>query len=582
MTIAVEEPTPVAGMAAPAHPALTALDDAISQVSVAADTAIWGLSDEGITGAVERCERMRAGLHSFLLSLVREADGRILGRRSGAASTAAWLTGRFRIRPGQARAWVQLANSVAEPDEVTDYAANSSGPRTGRELVETGQALAAGQISPEHAAVVDKIMAKVPREVEVERASQAEADLAGYCRKFDPATVAKLGDYMLELMREETLDDEEGDRYRRRNLRLDDHTGGISGQLTREGMAMLRSALDQLAAPNPAADGTPDERSAGQRLADALVELARRAIASDEFASNHGISHRVMVMIGLESLTNQSDTETGGRGQPAGPTVDGEGNTGHGTRSDEPPPSERNTTPGDSDSDNEPDDGDVDNDHDVSAEDSFFGDANSTRSVKFGPGRYPRWATRRTGAAPAEQEWGSLISASTARRLACHASVQRIVLDPAGAVLDVGRDYRTVTPAQFAALIARDGGCAFPGCTRPPAWVHRASHQTLDQRRRDEPGQSRAAVRVPPSGRTPQRLGRCDQHRPAADLLPASMGRPRPRTQTQQPAAPGDARSLADPPVRGGAPSLGSDGAPPHRHVWDQIFGTRKPDLATT
>jgi hypothetical protein len=44
------------------------------------------------------------------------------------------------------------------------------------------------------------------------------------------------------------------------------------------------------------------------------------------------------------------------------------------------------------------------------------------------------------------------------------------MLDPAGAVLDVGRECRTATPAQFAALIARDVGCAFPGCTRPASW----------------------------------------------------------------------------------------------------------------
>lgn len=487
--IAVEEATtPAQGMLRPEHPALTALDEAITQVGAAAETAIWGLSDDELTGAMERCEKMRAGAHAFELSLVREADGRNLGRRCGAASTAAWLTGRFRIRPGQARSWVQLANGITEPEEVTDYAANVSGPRTGRELVETGAALAAGQISPEHAAIVDKIMAKVPREIDVERASGAEADLADYCRKFDPATVAKLGDYMLELMREDTLDDEEGDRHRRRNLRLDDNTGGLSGQLTREGMAMLRSALDPLAAPNPAADGTPDERTPGQRLADALVELARRAIASDEFAANHGISHRVMVTIGLDSLTKQSRAASGGRGEPGGQVFDGESNDRDVAPVDEPRGASDTTwdagrEQGDSGS-AECDRADVESDRDdvlagtMAAGSPQTGGTESARSVTFGPGRYPRWAARHGGAAPAEQEWGSLISASTTRRLACHASVQRIVLDPAGAVLDVGRDYRTATPAQFAALIARDGGCAFPGCTRPSAWciAHHVRH----------------------------------------------------------------------------------------------------------
>jgi hypothetical protein len=36
--------------------------------------------------------------------------------------------------------------------------------------------------------------------------------------------------------------------------------------------------------------------------------------------------------------------------------------------------------------------------------------------------------------------------------------------------LEVGRTSRVVTPAQRAALVVRDGGCALAGCDRPPAW----------------------------------------------------------------------------------------------------------------
>ena len=105
------------------------------------------------------------------------------------------------------------------------------------------------------------------------------------------------------MLDDDTLDDRQDERHRRRELRLDETTGRISGQLTPEGLALLRTALNPLAAPAPAADGEHDPRSAGQRLADALVELARRAIAADSFEANHGISHRVMVMVGLDTLT---------------------------------------------------------------------------------------------------------------------------------------------------------------------------------------------------------------------------------------------------------------------------------------
>jgi hypothetical protein len=39
-----------------------------------------------------------------------------------------------------------------------------------------------------------------------------------------------------------------------------------------------------------------------------------------------------------------------------------------------------------------------------------------------------------------------------------------------GAVLDLGRETRTVSRAQRRALNARDRGCVIPGCSAPPAW----------------------------------------------------------------------------------------------------------------
>ena len=40
-------------------------------------------------------------------------------------------------------------------------------------------------------------------------------------------------------------------------------------------------------------------------------------------------------------------------------------------------------------------------------------------------------------------------------------------LSPTGAVLNLGRTVRTVTPNQRRALTARDKGCVIPGCTAP-------------------------------------------------------------------------------------------------------------------
>jgi hypothetical protein len=77
--------------------------------------------------------------------------------------------------------------------------------------------------------------------------------------------------------------------------------------------------------------------------------------------------------------------------------------------------------------------------------------------------------TLSTGSGFGRTASGEDISGRAIRRLACDADVFGILLNEAGVPLAVGRRHRTVTPAQWIALVARDTGCAFPGCTRPSA-----------------------------------------------------------------------------------------------------------------
>ena len=69
-------------------------------------------------------------------------------------------------------------------------------------------------------------------------------------------------------------------------------------------------------------------------------------------------------------------------------------------------------------------------------------------------------------------EDGLRLSAAAIRRLACDAGILPVILDGHGAVLDVGRERRLVTPTIWQALVIRDQHCAFPTCTRPPVMCH--------------------------------------------------------------------------------------------------------------
>lgn len=66
------------------------------------------------------------------------------------------------------------------------------------------------------------------------------------------------------------------------------------------------------------------------------------------------------------------------------------------------------------------------------------------------------------------------VSAATARELAASAGIIPLVLGGRGEALDLGRAARLFTPAQKLALVERDGGCAWPGCHRPPS--HTQAH----------------------------------------------------------------------------------------------------------
>ncbi len=65
---------------------------------------------------------------------------------------------------------------------------------------------------------------------------------------------------------------------------------------------------------------------------------------------------------------------------------------------------------------------------------------------------------------------GAMISPVQARKFLCDAKVIPMVLGTKSEILDVGRASRTFPAHIRRALVARDRGCAWPGCDRPPDW----------------------------------------------------------------------------------------------------------------
>ncbi len=73
----------------------------------------------------------------------------------------------------------------------------------------------------------------------------------------------------------------------------------------------------------------------------------------------------------------------------------------------------------------------------------------------------------------ATTDHGNRLPVSDALQLADNAVIYTLLSDSKGVPLELHRTARIASPGQTLALAARDRGCTFPGCDRPPSWCQR-------------------------------------------------------------------------------------------------------------
>lgn len=75
------------------------------------------------------------------------------------------------------------------------------------------------------------------------------------------------------------------------------------------------------------------------------------------------------------------------------------------------------------------------------------------------------------------------VSIAAIERHACTTGVVPIVFDSHGEILNLGREQRLFSNRQGVAIAARDGGCQFGDCDRPPSWceIHHIDHWARDR-----------------------------------------------------------------------------------------------------
>jgi len=77
------------------------------------------------------------------------------------------------------------------------------------------------------------------------------------------------------------------------------------------------------------------------------------------------------------------------------------------------------------------------------------------------------------GTGLAGTSFGQRLSVDQALRMADQATIAWIVHNSTGGILGYGTTRRVASDRQTLALIARDQGCCFPGCTDPPEWTEK-------------------------------------------------------------------------------------------------------------
>ena len=310
------------------------MDDELDRVAEAVDALaarpVLPAGDATLIRRLEAVHRAIRRLSGVEVALVREIDAAGVAVRVGAPSTAVWLGLRLLLAPGAARRTVALAAAVhAAPPVVAE-------------------ALTAGSVGVDQARAIVEALAGLPAEVGREVVDKAAAALVGYADQFPPPQLARLGAQILWHVAPAEADqadrvalarsEQRAARDRYLSLTPDGpSTVRVHGRLGVEAAAIVRAALDPLcnpAAPSPAATGTPpdalptvaggsrarrvgaDDRTAGQRRADALVEVCRLALAGGDLPDNGGDRPQVVVTVPFDPLRQAFGTgvvDTGDR-----------------------------------------------------------------------------------------------------------------------------------------------------------------------------------------------------------------------------------------------------------------------------
>jgi hypothetical protein len=258
--------------------------------------AVWQSSDAELLAELGGLETQLHAAWAQMLSVIADIDSRGSAAAVGYRSTVELVRAIARVPRSEARSRVDAAADVLPGRGL-------GGAPVEPRLPETAAAVADHAIGAADVAVIRSVLARIPAHLGAAQRTRAEAELARQARVLDAGQLAVLGTRILAYLDQDGRPPKEHQQLHR-HLRFRDRHGGceLSGWLDREAAQIVRSALSPLAAPRPTTDTEVDLRTAAQRDADALVELAQRALSSGELPTEGGERPQVVVTVSLPVL----------------------------------------------------------------------------------------------------------------------------------------------------------------------------------------------------------------------------------------------------------------------------------------
>jgi hypothetical protein len=179
----------------------------------------------------------------------------------------------------------------------------------------------AGVLSERHAAVIVRVVDKLPDQIADRAGDWLETTLVEHARHLDPNVLENHARQLAYALDQDGHYTDEAFREKTRSLdvhRRADGSARIEGELTAECAEHLMTQLDALTKPKPSSEAGPDPRTATQRRHDAFSQMLKLVERAEVLPKAGGITTTVLLTMDADAWITRITriTSIAGHGPP--------------------------------------------------------------------------------------------------------------------------------------------------------------------------------------------------------------------------------------------------------------------------